>query len=89
MYKRQTHIIVCEIHEKLGRFIKSHGDYSERLLNMLRTDMDGEFYSTATTDILITISMDETAYKTFHEQQYEKNVSFTRFLNGFLEDRIE
>jgi len=50
--------------------------------------MDGKFYEIDTTDILITISMDEVAFKIFHIQQNKKGVHFTEFLNTFLEDKI-
>ncbi len=83
-----NHIIVCELHQKLKEFIKINNDYVEKILDMLNNNMDGKFYDVDTTDILITISMDENAYKTFHEQQYKKGTSFTEFLNGFLEDKI-
>ncbi len=84
-----THMVVSETREKLNRFIRLNTDYRKKLLDILRSHMEGEFYSIEATDILITISMDETAYKTFHDHQYKKNVSFTQFLNDFLEDKIE
>ena len=83
-----NHMIVCETHEKLKRFIKSHDDYREMLLHILQTGLEGEFYSIDATDVLITISVDEVAYKKFHDQQNKKGVSFTQFLNGFLEEKI-
>jgi len=83
-----THVIVCETYEKLKNFIKSNIDHKEKLLKILTNNMDGNFYEIDTTDILITISMDEEAYKTFHDQQFKKGVHFTAFLNTFLEDKI-
>ena len=83
-----SHMIVCEISEKLRNFIQSNSDYRDRLLEILRKGMDGQFHGIDATDILITISMDEQAYQTFQNQQYKKGVSFTQFLNGFLEDKI-
>ena len=78
-------LVVCEIHEKLGDFIKLNDDYEIKIIDMLKSDLDGEFYQIDTTDILITISMDKTAFKIFREQQSEKNVSYSDFLNLFLE----
>lgn len=83
-----THLVVCETYEKLKNFIKSNDNYKEKILEILRNNLEGKFHELDATDILITISMDETAYKTFHEQQYKKDVPFTEFLNTFLEDKI-
>ena len=83
-----THLIVAEIRKKLQEFIGANKDYREKLLDILRKNLEGEFYSIDSTKILITISMDEDAYKTFHEKQYKQNTPFTQFLNDFLEDRI-
>ncbi len=83
-----THIVVCETYAKLKNFIKSNIDHQEKLLNILHNNMDGKFYEIDTTDILITISMDEVAFKIFHVQQNKKGVHFTEFLNTFLEDKI-
>lgn len=84
-----AHIVVCETYAKLKNFIKSNPDHKEKLLKILKSEMSGEFYEIDTTDILISISMNEQAYKTFHEQQYKKDVHFTEFLNTFLEDKLE
>ena len=54
----------------------------------LGDNLNGEFYSIDTTDILITISMDQNAFTVFREQQLEKGVSYSDFLNSFLEDKI-
>jgi len=83
-----THVIVCEINEKLRNFIKSHDDYKERILQILRKKIQGEFHELESTDILLTLSMDEKAFKTFHEQQFNKGVSFTEFVNNLLEEEI-
>jgi len=83
-----THMIVCEVSEKLGEFIQSNTDYKDKLLKIIRAGMDGKFYDIDATDVLITISMDKQAYKTFHDHQYKKGVSFTQFLNEFLENKI-
>jgi hypothetical protein len=84
-----THIVVCETYAKLKNFIKSNPNHKEKLLDILKSNISGEFYEIDTTDILVSISMNEQAYKTFHEQQYKKDVHFTEFLNIFLEDKLE
>ena len=83
-----THLIVTETRKKLQEFISANKDYRKKLLDMLRRDLEGKFYDIDSTAILITISMDDVAYKTFYEKQYKQNISFTQFLNGFLEDKI-
>jgi len=83
------HIVVCVTYEKLKNFIKSNIDHKEKLLEILKSNMSGQFYEIDTTDVLVSISMDEQAYKTFHEQQFEKGVHFTEFLNTFLEDKLD
>ena len=83
-----THIVICEISDTLKNFIQSNNDYKQKLINILKQDIEGVFYAVDATDILITISMDNIAYKTFHDKQYKKDISFTQFLNEFLEDKI-
>ena len=83
-----THVIVCEIYEILKNFIKSNDNYKEKILEILRKKIQGEFYDLEATDILLTISMDEKVYKIFHDQQFKKGVSFSEFVNGFLEDEL-
>jgi hypothetical protein len=83
-----TNLVVCEMHDKLNNFIKSHDDYEKRIIDILKNNLDGDFYSIDTTDILITISMDQNAFTIFHEQQLEKGVSYSDFLNSFLEEKI-
>ena len=83
-----THLIVAETRKKLQEFISINKDYQEKLLDILRKNLEGEFYNVDSTKILITISMDDVAYKTFHEKQYQQNIPFTQFLNNFLEDKI-
>ena len=83
-----THMVVCETRESLKKFITNTPSYREIILGILREHLNGLFYSIDATDVLITISMDEMAYHTFHEQQYKKNISFTDFLNRVLEDKV-
>ncbi len=83
-----TNIVVCEINEKLGKFIKSTSNYREKLLNILKDNLDGKFYSIDAGNSVIAISMDDMAYKIFYEHQYNKGISYTRFLDEFLENKI-
>jgi len=83
-----THVIVCEIYEKLKNFINSNENHKQKILEILEKNIQGEFYELESTDILLTISMDEKAFKTFHEQQFQKGISFTEFLNNLLEEKL-
>ena len=83
-----TNLVVCEIQDRLNNFIKSNDDYEKKIIDTLKNNLNGEFYSIDTTDILITISMDQNAFTVFREQQLEKGVSYSDFLNSFLEDKI-
>lgn len=83
-----NHIVVCEVGEKLKKFIASNKDHQKKLLEILQNGLDGEFYKIDATDILISISMDAAAYQKFDEHQHKKDISFTRFLNDFLENKI-
>ena len=82
----ESHLLRLQI---LKNFIKSNPSHKEKLIEILKANINGEFYEIDTTDILVSISMDEEAYKTFHEQQYKKGVHFTEFLNTFLEDKLD
>lgn len=84
-----THMIVVEVHDRLCRFIESNPDYGEKLLAMLRSGLGGEFYDINVGKSVMAISMDEEAYGPFYEHQYKKGSSYTKFLDGFLESRIE
>ena len=83
-----THVIVCEIYEKLKNFIKTNDNYEEKIIEIFHKKIQGKFYEIEATDILLTISMDEKAFKTFHDQQFKKGVSFTEFVNSLLEEEI-
>jgi len=83
-----THVIVCIMEEKLRNFSQSKPDHKEKILEILRKKIRGKFYEIETTPQLLTISMDEEAYKTFYEQQFKKDVSFTEFVNKLLEEEL-
>ena len=83
------YIVVCETFDKLNEYAKLHDDSNEKLLSILKNNMNGEFFSLDINDILITIEMDKTAFELFHESQNKQGVSFTRFLNMFLEDKLD
>ena len=82
------YVVVCETFDKLNEYVKSNDDSNEKLLSILKNNMNGEFFSLDINDILITIEMDKTAFELFHESQNKQGVSFTRFLNIFLEDKL-
>ncbi len=84
-----NHIIIIEIHNSLQEFINSHDDYGEKILYMLRNNLPGEFYDITAGESAMSISMNEDAYKIFHEHQYMKKISYTKFFNKFLENKIE
>lgn len=83
-----NYIVVCEIGPKLRQFIGINRDHQDKIIKILRTYINGEFYKVDTSNSLITVSMNEVAFETFDEQQH-KDVSFTEFLNTFLEKKIE
>ena len=83
-----THMVTVEIHDNLRRFMESNPDYKERLLEMLHDGLDGRFHDINTGESVMVISMDEDAYRIFHEHQYKLNSSYAEFLYGFLEDKI-
>lgn len=83
-----TYMLVLEIHEKLREFINTNPDYSERLLEILHGGLDGEFYSVDAGSSVMAISMDATAYKLFQDYQDNKGISYTKFLDKFLENKI-
>jgi len=82
------YIVVCETFDKLNEYTKSNDNSNEKLLSILKNNMNGEFFSLDVNDILITIEMDKTAFELFEESQNKQGVSFTRFLNIFLEDKL-
>lgn len=83
-----THMVVIEIHDRLRRFIDSNIDYEEKLLGLLRRELPGKFHSIEVGNSVIAISMDDDAYKIFHDYQYDRGLSYTQFLDEFLEDKI-
>ncbi len=83
------YIVVCETFDKLNEYVKSHENPNEKLLSILKNNMNGKFFSLDVNDILITIEMDKIAFELFEESQNKQGVSFTRFLNIFLEDKLD
>lgn len=84
-----THVVVVEVHDRLRGFIDSYPDYKEKLLDIFRGHLPGMFHRIDASRSVMAISMDEEAYKVFHEHQYGQDSSFTKFLDDFLENRIE
>ena len=83
-----TNIVVCGINEMLQKFIMTNTDYREKLLDILKNNLDGKFHNIDTGKSVIAISMDDEAYKIFYEHQYKKDISYAEFLDKFLEDKI-
>lgn len=87
--KTINYIVVCGLEPKLKKFIASHKDYRQILLKTLRKNLDGIFNTIDASDMFVSISMDDVAYDIFGEYQYKRNISFTKFLNDFLDDKLE
>jgi hypothetical protein len=83
-----THVIVCMMEDKLKKFVQSNLEHKEKILEIFRNKIEGKFYEIEITDKLLTLSMDEEAYKKFYVQQFEKGISFTEFVNNLLEKEI-
>ena len=83
-----THVIVCYIQDKLKNFIKSNPENQKLILEIFNNKISGKFYDIEITEKLLTLSMDEEAYKTFYNQQFEKDISFSEFVNNLLEEEI-
>jgi len=82
--------VVCRMEEKLKKFVESNNDYSTKLLEILRNNMDGKFYDIdAENGESITIEMDQIGLKIFDEQQNKKDITYSQFLNKFMEDKID
>ncbi len=79
-----TNIVVCDITPKLKEIMKED-DYKEHLLDILRKNISGKFYSIDSGKSVIALSMDDEAYQTFHNSQYNRGVSFSQFLDKLLE----
>ncbi|ABK76785.1 hypothetical protein CENSYa_0140 [Cenarchaeum symbiosum A] len=83
-----THMVVIEIQDELRAFMEANIDYEEKILGMLRENLPGTFYAVNAGNSVAAISMDEEAYKIFYREQYEKNSSYTIFLNNFLAEWV-
>ena len=83
------HYVLCRMNPKLKSFVNSEKKYKEKILDILKSILDGEFYNIAVDGGTITIQMDSIAFSKFHYQQNQKHVPFTEFLNSLLEDRLD
>jgi len=83
-----THLVVMEIHDLLRRFIDSNVDCEKKLLGILNSNLSGKFHDINIGKSVITVAMDEEAYKPFHSYQHDKGLSYTTFLNMFLESHV-
>ena len=81
--------IVCTMGEKLKNFVESNDGYVIKLLEILRNNLDGIFYDLdAENGRTIAIETDPIGLKIFDEQQDKKDVTYSQFLNEFMEDKI-
>ena len=72
-----------------SNFVKSNDGYITKLLEILRNNMEGVFYDIdAENGRTITIEMDPIGLKVFDEQQSKNDISYSQFLNEFMEDKI-
>lgn len=84
-----TNMIVAEISDQMRRFLESNGNDSQALLRILHEKLEGEFHEIDIGNSVMAISMDEEAYKIFYDHQYNKNISYTKFLESILETKNE
>ena len=83
-----THMIVVEINELLRKFVDSGPEPEKKLLGLLNTNLSGKFYDVNMGKSVLAISMNDEAYKKFHEYQYKKGLSYGYLLNEFMEKHI-
>ena len=83
-----THIAVCDMNENIQRLVECDSNYKEKLLAILESQINGTFHSIDVGKSVIAISMDDRAYREFYNSQYNNGVSYTRFLDQLLEDKI-
>jgi hypothetical protein len=81
-----THVIVCEISNILKSLFTSTENHQKKIIEVLQNRIKGKFYDVETNDILLTIAMDEESFKTFHDQQFNKGISFSEYINNILEE---
>lgn len=86
-----TYILVMEVRDSLHNLIRSNPDWKNTVLELLRDRLPGKFHNVGAGAgaSVVTISMDEEAYHVFHENQYDKGISYTQFLDKLLENRVE
>ena len=83
-----THMVVMEIRDTLRRLMDSDPGWQEKVLEMLNRDLPGTFHGMDAGRSVIAVSMDDEAYGRFHEYQYGRGLSYTRFFDEFLGDKI-
>lgn len=83
-----THILVFEINDKLGQFINTYPNHTEKLLGILHEKIDGKFLAVNVGKSVMAISMDEAAYRVFSDNLHVKGTSYAKFLDSFLENYI-
>ena len=78
------HLVVADIHDNLKHFLSYKLDPEERLLELLQKQITGTFYNATIGTSVIAISMDSTAYKTFHDSQYNRGTSYSDLLDALV-----
>tara|TARA_Y100001936_G_scaffold221254_1_gene236095 strand:- start:842 stop:1609 length:768 start_codon:yes stop_codon:yes gene_type:complete len=84
-----SYMIVCEIHEKLKKFIENNNDYEEKLLKILDNSIEGTFYEINASEAVIAILLDQKAFTIFDREQEKNGNPYTEYLNKILEDKID
>lgn len=74
------HLVVADIHENLEKFLRGP-DREVRLLTLLNSRVDGEFYHVTVGTAVLAISMDSAAFRTFSDYQYNRGKSYSDLLD--------
>ena len=75
------HLVVANIHDNLKKFLAHGLNPEDRLLTLLKNQIDGEFYHVTIGTAVIAISMDSVAYKTFRDFQHNSSKSYSDLLD--------
>jgi len=82
--------VVCIMDEKLKKYVDTHDDYAIKLNEILKNNMDATFYDVdAENGHTITIEMDEKGLKIFDDQEKNNDLTYSQFLNKFMEEKID
>ena len=75
------HFVVADIRNNLKKFLSDGPNPEVRLQELLKNQIDGEFYHVTVGEAVIVISMDAVAYKTFHNSQHNLDKSYSDLLD--------